>query len=200
MRPVTAYGGVYGGPGGAGVGGMGVGGVGVGGAGVGGLGVGGLGVGAGVGGAGVGGLGVGGFGVGGLGEGGLGAGGEGVGGDGASPQRIIQTTLLWSQPMMQSGRSAPCFPIHPNEQLNTCVKQPSRHWMMPFSCSVDADAGIVRSATALLSPLLVATVALATVVAADATSTMPTSTTKRSTRKEPPLARVLPVIVAAMVV
>jgi hypothetical protein len=75
----------------------------------------------GVGGLGVGGLGVGG--LGGLGDGGLGAGGVGLGGDGDGvgdrPQRIMQTTLFWSQLMMQSGRSAPCLPMHPNEHPNT---------------------------------------------------------------------------------
>lgn len=158
---------------------------------MGGLGVGGLGVG-----------GLGGLGVGGL--GGLGDGGEGLGGDGdgESPQRIMQTMLFWSQLMMQSGRSAPCLPMHPNEQPNTCVKQPSRHCMKPFSSAGDADGGVVRSAAALLlmSSPLKATVALAP-VAADARSATPASATKRSTRKkEPSLARVLPVIAVAMIV
>lgn len=123
----------------------------------------------------------------------MGVGGDGDGGDGARPQLTMHTTLFWSQLMMQSGRSAPCLPMHPNEQPNTCVKQPIRHWMMPFSCPGDADAGVVSSAAALLSPLLKATVALAPAAA-------PASATKRSTSKEPVLARALPVIAAAMVV
>jgi hypothetical protein len=70
-------------------------------------------------------------GAGGLGEGGVGAGGVG---DGVRPQRIMQTTLLESQLMMQSGRSGP-LPMHPNAQPNTCVKQPIMHCIMPFRSS-----------------------------------------------------------------
>ena len=124
------------------------------------------------------------MGAGGLGPGGLGPGGDGLGpggdGDGERAQRIMQTTLFWSQLTMQSGRSGP-LPMHPSAHENTCVKHPIKHPIMLFTSPGDGGFG-VRSAGAATPSLLLTM--LSAPLKATAVLAPPASATTRSTRRE----------------